>query len=69
MNQMCIRDSNSAFLVRLLPALQKGSAVVFFFRSLWYTIVYFDLSFEKVDAAEQLIVIDCKTWNLIHLDN
>ena len=38
---------NSVFLVRLLPALQKGSAVVFFFQSLWYTIVYFDLSFEK----------------------
>ena len=38
---------NSVFLVRLLPALQKGSAVVFFSCYLWYTIVYFDLSFVK----------------------
>lgn len=29
---------------------------------------YFVLT-AHVDAAEQLIVIDCKTWNLIHLDN
>ena len=31
---------NSVFLVRLLPALQKGSAVVFFSCYLCYTIVY-----------------------------
>ncbi|MBS5309644.1 MAG: hypothetical protein KHY26_03795 [Faecalibacterium prausnitzii] len=31
---------NNVFLVRLLPALQKGSAVVFFSRYLCYTIVY-----------------------------